>query len=261
MPPRWYGRGSGGGPVAKCGPTVRPPLWGPALSRRAGNRHDGWVSTNRSQPNPSTTTSRRGRGRPPLVLIALGALAIGLAACGGSSSSSSTTTQAPPTTSGGTGTTSTTGSSTSTTTSITTCHSSGLTATLGSPNGSAGASHYEITFRNTGSAACTLFGYPGVSFLDAKGSQIGSSAQRQATGQPATITLAGGGNAFSSLAVTDPGIPPCSSSTAAAKVRIYPPGDTQSLLVTAPTGMLVCSSPNTAGYLSSIVTSVSAASF
>lgn len=219
------------------------------------------MNTNRRQLYPSTATSRHGRSRSPLVLIAIGALTVGLASCGSSSSSSSTTTQAPPTTSGGTGTTSTPGSSTSTTTGIPTCHTSGLTANLGSPDGSAGASHYEITFRNTGSAACTLFGYPGVSFLDAKGSQIGSAAQRQASGQPATITLGGGGNAFASLAVTNPGIPPCSSSTAAAKVRIYPPGDTQSLLVTAPTGMLVCSSPNTAGYLSSIVTAVSAASF
>jgi len=100
-----------------------------------------------------------------------------------------------------------------------------------------------------------------VSFLDAKGRQIGSPAQRQANGRPATITLASGGNAYSSLAVTDPGIPPCSGSTPAAQVRIFPPGDTQSILVTAPSGMLVCSSPNTAGYLSSIVTTVSAASF
>ncbi len=224
------------------------------------------MSTKRRLQPRSTSDLRSGLVHRPWVVVAIGALAVGLAACGSSSSSSTSTTQAPTTTStssggSGTTTTTTTAGSTSTTAGITDCRSAGLALALGAPNGTAGASHYEITFRNTGSGACTLFGYPGVSFLDAKGRQIGSSAQRQPSGRPATITLAASGNAYSSLAVTDPGIPPCSGSTPAAQVRIFPPGNTQSILVKAPSGMLVCSSTNTAGYLSSIVTTVSAASF
>ena len=127
---------------------------------------------------------------------------------------------------------------------------------IGSPNGSAGASHYGLTFQNTGTAACTLYGYPGVSLLNTAGSQIGDPAQRQGA-SATTVTVAPGGNAYASIAVTDPGIPPCSGSTAAAQVRVYPPGETHAAQVPAPTGLLVCSSPNTTAYLSSTVSAVS----
>ena len=74
----------------------------------------------------------------------------------------------------------------------------------------------------------------------------------------ATVTLAAGGDAYSSVAVTDPGIPPCSSQATAAQIRVYPPGQTQSALVAAPSGVAVCSSPNTSAYTSATVTPVSA---
>ena len=136
------------------------------------------------------------------------------------------------------------------------CRTAALSVSIGSPNGSAGASHYGLTFQNTGTAACTLYGYPGVSFLDSSGHPIGDPAQRQG-GTPTTVTVAAGGNAYASIAVTDPGIPPCSSSTAAAQVRVFPPGETPATQVPAPTGLLVCSSPNTSAYRSSTVSAVS----
>ena len=129
---------------------------------------------------------------------------------------------------------------------------------MGSPNGSAGAVHYQITFRNTGSASCTLYGYPGVSFLTSGGTQIGSPAVRPSSGTVATVTLHAGGSAYSSVAVTDPGIPPCAGSATAAQVRVYPPGETQAAVVAAPSGLLVCSSPNTTAYSSALVSPVSA---
>ena len=133
-----------------------------------------------------------------------------------------------------------------------------LAVTFGNPNGTAGAVHYTITFHNTGSSSCTLYGYPGVSFLSSGGSQIGAPAQRESGGTVATVTLGPGGDAYSSVAVTDPGIPPCTSQSTAAQVRVYPPGQTQSALVTAPSGVAVCSSPNTSAYTSATVTPVSA---
>ncbi len=202
-------------------------------------------------------------GRSALTGAALVAAALALAACGSSSSSSTTTTKASTSTTTSkpsSSTTSTTAASTSTTTkpSGTGCATSALGVSFGNPDGTAGAIHYTITFHNTGSSSCTLYGYPGVSFLSAGGSQIGAPAQRQTGGTVATVTLAAGGNAYSSVAVTDPGIPPCSSQATAAQVRIYPPGQTQSALVTAPSGMAVCSSPNTSAYTSATVTPVSA---
>jgi len=39
---------------------------------------------------------------------------------------------------------------------------------------------------------------------------------------------------------------------------VYPPGETQAAVVAAPSGLLVCSSPNTAAYSSALVSPVSA---
>ena len=67
------------------------------------------------------------------------------------------------------------------------CATSALSISFGNPNGTAGAIHYTITFHNTGSTSCTLYGYPGVSFLTASGAQIGAPAVRQG-GSSATVT-------------------------------------------------------------------------
>ena len=136
------------------------------------------------------------------------------------------------------------------------CNTASLALSLGPSNGSAGATHYGLTFHNSGTAPCTMYGYPGVSFLDAGGHQIGDSAQNQG-GSLAKVTLAAGANAYASIAVTDPGIPPCSGSGTVAQVRVYPPGQTVAAQVAAPSGLSVCSSPNTSAYSSSFVTPVS----
>ena len=213
-------------------------------------------------PDGATRHRRRPTGRWAISTAMVLAASIGLAACGSSSSSSPTTTKPTTTTTTkpSTSTTSTTAAPASTTTTTRAgngCATSALTISFGSPNGTAGAIHYTLTFHNAGSSSCTLYGYPGVSFLTSGGSQIGAPAQRQSGASPTTVTLAAGADAYSSVAVTDPGIPPCSSQATAAQVRIYPPGQTQAALATAPSGMAVCSSPNTSAYTSASVTPVS----
>jgi hypothetical protein len=193
-------------------------------------------------------------------MVLLAGTVLGLAACGSSSSSTTTSTRAATTTTTAASTTTSTTSASTTTSSgpkTAGCATASLAITFGSPNGTAGAIHYSITFHNTGSSTCALYGYPGVSFLAGGGGQIGAPAQREGNLTPATVTLAAGGNAYSSVAVTDPGIPPCSSSATATQVRIYPPGETHSALVAA-SGVSVCSSPNTSNYSSAIVAPVTA---
>jgi hypothetical protein len=188
--------------------------------------------------------------------VLLGVAAISLAACSSSGSSSASTTGAPTTTTttGGSASSSTIATST-TTPGPPMCRTGNLTVSLGAPNGSAGAIHYGITFQSRGTVACTLYGFPGVSFLNAGGTQIGSPAQRQG-GTPATISVAPGGNAYASLAVTDPGIAPCTGSVHPNAIQVYPPGETAPALIVPPSGMLVCSSPNTASYTSASVSPV-----
>jgi len=216
------------------------------------------TTPNEETPEPGSRARRRRTG---IAALLLAGIALGLAACGSSSSSTTTTTRnATTTTAPTTNTTTTTSASTTISSGPTTtsCATASLAITFGNPNGTAGAIHYGITFHNTGSSACTLFGYPGVSFLAAGGGQIGAPAQRQGNPTPATVPLAPGGTAYSSVAVTDPGIPPCSSSATATQVRIYPPGETHPALVAAPAGVSVCSSPNTPNYSSAVIAPVTA---
>ncbi|MGD0882226.1 MAG: DUF4232 domain-containing protein [Acidimicrobiales bacterium] len=224
------------------------------------------------RPDPNarfdTRRDRTRSGHRLWPILAVGALAVGITACGSSSSSSSTsttrtstttTTVAPSSTTSTTAASSSSSSTTTTSTTLTTsiggCRTSALVISIGAPNGTAGAIHYGITFHNTGSTACTLYGFPGVSFLAASGSQIGAPAQRENL-TPVKVTLAAGASAYASVAVTDPGIPPCSGSATATEVRVYPPGQTQAATVAAPSGLSVCSSPNTANYSSATVTTV-----
>jgi hypothetical protein len=210
-------------------------------------------------PDRRPSGSRRARRSGSSAFVVIG-VAVLLTACSSSSTpSTTTTTRGTPTT---TAPTTTTSAPTTTTSGpkVTGCKTSSLAITFGSPNGTAGAIHYGIIFHNFGSSTCTLYGYPGVSFLGAGGSQIGAPAQREDNLTPATVTLTPGGNAYTSVAVTDPGIPPCSSSATATQVRIYPPGETHAALVGDPAGVSVCSSPNTANYRSAIVAPVTASS-
>lgn len=126
------------------------------------------------------------------------------------------------------------------------CLTSNLTVSVGSPDGTAGTIYYEIMYRNHGSATCHLVGFPGVSFLDSSGRQIGSPESRQPVHYN-TIQIAPGATVYSSLGVTDPGVYNCTG-TAPHSVRIYPPNETVPAIVTAPAGLEMCAT-HTPGYI------------
>ena len=204
----------------------------------------------------STVTPAVSRSRSRSAALLLVGVGILLTACGSSSSTSTTTTTATTATTIPTTTAPTSGSSTTSTTSgpkTTGCATSNLSISFGSPNGTAGAIHYLLTYRNSGTSTCTLFGYPGVSFLAADGSQIGSPAQRSSGDSVQSVVVAPGASAYSGVMVTDPGIPPCTSSGTATRVRVFPPGETRAAIVAALGGFAVCSSPNTPNYRSAII--------
>jgi hypothetical protein len=79
----------------------------------------------------------------------------------------------------------------------------------------------SIYFTNKGSAACSMYGYPGIS-LRANGILLGQPASRDRSTAPATVHLAPGAQAHADI--TD------NSSCQAAlsdTVRVYPPDSTQ----------------------------------
>lgn len=163
-----------------------------------------------------------------------------VAACSGGHHSSS----APPATTSTLGPTSTVtpSSATPTTAGVAGCATERLTLSLGPANGAAGTVYYNLMFRNSSSSPCTLAGYPGVSFLDSSGRQVGEPAQRSPTGgAPSTVTVAPGQTAYAALGVVDPGVANCTPATASA-IRAYPPGQTTAAEVRTAGAITICGS-------------------
>jgi Protein of unknown function (DUF4232) len=125
----------------------------------------------------------------------------------------------------------------------TTCPTTNLALTLGPQTGSAGHFNYELQLRNTGTVACTMTGFPGVSFVDGSGNQIGVPAQRN-TLTYSTVTIAPGAIGYAHLAVVDTSVQNCPAAPALA-IRVYPPNQTAWLTVPV-SGLQVCSN-NTPG--------------
>jgi hypothetical protein len=112
------------------------------------------------------------------------------------------------------------------------CLASDLQAQLGASQGTAGTTYQVIELTNTSTSSCTLYGYPGVSFVNGQGgSQVGAPATRNPAVKAAQLTLTPGGKANALLAVHDAGAYPDCRLTTADWLRIYPPGDYGSLYV------------------------------
>jgi hypothetical protein len=121
------------------------------------------------------------------------------------------------------------------------CLSANLGLSIGVSQGTAGTSYQTVVLTNHGTVKCTLFGYPGVSYVDGVGNIIGKPA-KQDPGAKRTITLgARGGQANALLRQPDPGnfSPSACHATTADRLRVYPPGETHPLFVTDP--VQVCS--------------------
>ena len=162
------------------------------------------------------------------------ALACAALAAGCSSSSSSSTsssgTSSPATTV--TVTTTATSSSTSTARAAAACATSALKISQSAPNGYAGGVIVTLVFTNASGAACTLYGYPGVSLVSSAQTQIGLAAKRSGTAVK-LITLGPGATASASLQIVDALNFPSTTCdpVKAAYLRVYPPNQTASVLL------------------------------
>lgn len=168
------------------------------------------------------------RTRPITLLILLG-LTITLAACGSNSDNASSTSTIPQsTTSSSSASTSTTkGSSTSSTH----CATDQLKGSIGESQSGAGQRYTALVLTNTGSKACELRGFPGVSLLDSSARQIGQPATREGS-EGATVTLAPGGSASATLHTSAAGLGP-SCEPVSAQIKVFPPDNTAALTIAA----------------------------
>jgi Protein of unknown function (DUF4232) len=93
-----------------------------------------------------------------------------------------------------------------------------------------------VVFTNTSTRICTIYGYPGVSFVTGHADQVNDPAQRVSR-TPSLVTLAPQGKAHASLLLVNVnnyvGTSNCQA-TLAAGVRVYPPDDTTALFASSP---------------------------
>ncbi len=201
-------------------------------------------------------------------VLAIAAPALALTACGGSTpsgeqagpaSSGPAATTAPtraPTTAPGTGPTSTTGAGTTTGTaggsSTTTgpattsggpsrCRSENLRMAIGSKDGATGHRYTTVIFTNPSVDACTMRGWPGLSYTKAGGGDAGPAARRGGANPP-LVTVPAGGTAHvlfdvQQAAFFDPTA--CGTVVEGATLRVYPPDETGALA--APDTVPLCS--------------------
>jgi hypothetical protein len=124
------------------------------------------------------------------------------------------------------------------------CLPADLQASLGTGQGAAGTLYQDIVLTNTSASACTLYGYPGVSFVTGVGgSIIGAPATRNSVFPKTLVTLQPGGHAYTLIGVEQVGAlsPTACQPTNASWLRIYPPGDYGALFVQY--SAQVCSKP------------------
>jgi hypothetical protein len=105
----------------------------------------------------------------------------------------------------------------------------------------AGQFHQRVTLTNGGSR-CTVYGYPGASFVDAAGKTLGSPAGHS-TSSFGRVLLEHSQAATAVLTYSNAGAYPDSTCAPqqADRLRIYPPANRDALLVKDP--ILVCSMP------------------
>jgi hypothetical protein len=178
-----------------------------------------------------------------------------LAGCGTSTpaasppaSASATATPTPSSSVTATPTASPTATSSPTSASAAACATSALHVVVSTSGGgaAAGSTYYPLQFSNTSSSPCTLYGYPGVSFVGAVGgSQIGAPATRDPTLPAKLVSLSPGQTVHATLQVVDAMNYPsgdCGLVTAH-WLKVYPPNQTAPVYIsfTAQT----CTKPKT----------------
>jgi hypothetical protein len=124
------------------------------------------------------------------------------------------------------------------------CHLRHLAVSVRAGGAAAGSAYYRLRFRNTGARACSLTGYPGVSFVTSPaGPRIGLAAGRDASYPVRAVVLEPGQRAVARLQVLDARDYPRRTChpVRARWLLVYPPGAWGAFVL--PFDALACAKP------------------
>jgi hypothetical protein len=129
------------------------------------------------------------------------------------------------------------------------CSTSMLKITLGQEQAAAGNRYLPLNFVNASPTGCYLNGFPGVSFVDNRGNQIGNPAIRSSYPHFGPVPLPPGASAQAVVhfAVTGVYAPSTCVPVTPAGLRVYPPGSFTSAIVPFHSEQ-VCSSRSLSGF-------------
>ncbi|MFF3013619.1 DUF4232 domain-containing protein [Streptomyces sp. NPDC057939] len=113
------------------------------------------------------------------------------------------------------------------------CRDGQVTVSAGRPDPGAGQLSVPLRFSGSTGAACSLYGYPGVSAVDAHGRQVGAPAQRNGQ-QPVNVVIAPGVTGAATVTTADGTTGGGRCRPVAAGLRVYPPGLHRSQYVPVP---------------------------
>ena len=135
---------------------------------------------------------------------------------------------------------------------VTMCATSALKASVNTakPGAAAGSIYYPLDLTNISGGTCTVFGYPGVSFVTGpSGTLIGRAATRNPVKPATTITLTPGQVAHATLQVAQAGNydPAQCKPVTAHWLRIFPPDQTAPLYVSFTTKACSARLPHSVG--------------
>lgn len=123
------------------------------------------------------------------------------------------------------------------------CTPGTLELSLGTPHGAAGSVNQALRFTNVGNSACSMVGFPGVSYVNGDaGNQVGAAAHR--SGPSGSVVLQPGDTAHSDVKYVQTQNYPDSTCkpTHVRGVRVYPPNNDSAMYVPRPGKG--CANPN-----------------
>jgi hypothetical protein len=103
------------------------------------------------------------------------------------------------------------------------CRTSELSARVGDNHPGAGQENFALVLTNTSSRTCTLYGYPGLAFVNEAGEQVTTDPQRTEA-QKVKVTVAPGDSAWAPLTFSNPRMTGVTTITPAA-IRLTPPDE------------------------------------
>ncbi|WP_155928654.1 DUF4232 domain-containing protein [Mycolicibacterium sp. CBMA 234] len=112
------------------------------------------------------------------------------------------------------------------------CASAQLTPSLGPPDGAAGTTYYPVILQNAGGAACSMSGYPAVSFIAGSDNHLVGVAASQDSDSIGVVVIDPGQSTAANLGIVNAGnFPADCAAVPVSGLQVNLPGDADPIII------------------------------